>query len=365
MNAAHFSSSSSKTLYSIQYLRAAAALAVLFYHISAMSQETWGLDPAHIDHAGAAGVDLFFVISGFVMAMIVARPGDFNSKDFSIRRISRVAPAYWVVTFGVFVLGWIMPQLFNAATTDLQALLVSLFFLAVDHGDGDTGPLLGVGWTLNYEMFFYAVVALSAGLLGDRRLIATSTTLIALVVLGLCLKPAHPSLVFYADPILLEFVLGILVFRTWNHTRETGQNLAPMAMLITGAVLLLVQWERPAGEWRVLLWGVPAAAVLYGTLGTLTFRNALLSRLGDWSYALYLTHVFVISLYIKHIISRVTFIELPWQVHYLIMTAVACACAGLFYVLVERPLSGWVLRMMRGQSDGPGIPLAGASKPAD
>ena len=69
MAEAKSSSASSETLYSVQYLRAAAALAVVFYHISALSQQTWGLDPERIDHVGAAGVDLFFVISGFVMAM--------------------------------------------------------------------------------------------------------------------------------------------------------------------------------------------------------------------------------------------------------------------------------------------------------
>ncbi len=80
-------------------------------------------------------------------------------------------------------------------------------------------------------------------------------------------------------------------------------------------VLLVLQWERPVGDLRMLFWGVPAAAVLYGALGTLTFRSPLLARLGEWSYALYLTHVFVITLYIKRIISAVTTIELPWQVH--------------------------------------------------
>ncbi|MGJ8570383.1 MAG: acyltransferase family protein [Hoeflea sp.] len=348
MSAAGPSSASSETLYSVQYLRAAAAFAVLLYHVSASSQDTWGLDPDRIDQVGAAGVDLFFVISGFVMAMIVARPGDFDGREFWIRRIARVVPAYWVITLAVFVLAWAMPQLFKASTSDLQALLISLSFVALDHGDGNTGPLLLVGWTLNYEMFFYGVIALTAGIFGDRRLIGASGVIIALVAVGQWIRPVNQTLLFYTDPILLEFVLGILVFKTWNQTRETRQGLAPLAVLVAGCVLLFLQWERPVGDMRMLFWGVPAAAILYGGLGTLTFRNAFLARLGDWSYALYLTHIFVISLYIKHIISRVTFIELPWPVHYLIMVVSACAVAAVFYMCVERPLSRSALRKMRG-----------------
>ena len=219
---------SSETLYPVQYLRAAAALVVVFYHVSVLSQKTWGLDPDRIDYVGAAGVDLFFVISGFVMAMIVARPGAFDGREFWIRRIARVVPAYWVITFVVFALALAMPSLFSSTTADLPSLVTSLFFVALDHGDGDTVPLLVVGWTLNYEIFFYACVALTAGLFADRRLIGASILMICLVAAGLWLKPENPSLVFYTDPILLEFVFGILVFQTWSGTREAGPGFTPL-----------------------------------------------------------------------------------------------------------------------------------------
>jgi exopolysaccharide production protein ExoZ len=212
MGEAKPSYASTETLYSVQYLRAAAALAVVYYHVSALSQETWGLDPERIDHVGAAGVDLFFVISGFVMAMIVGRPGAFDGREFWVRRIARVVPAYWVITFAVFALAWFMPHLFNSTTADVYTLMTSLSFLALDQGDGNTTPLLVVGWTLNYEIFFYAIVALTAGLFGDRRLHGASLLLIALVVLGLWFVPEDPSLAFYTDPILLEFVFGILIY---------------------------------------------------------------------------------------------------------------------------------------------------------
>lgn len=360
MAEAKSSSTSSETLYSVQYLRAAAALAVVFYHISALSQQTWGLDPERVDHVGAAGVDLFFVISGFVMAMIVARPGPFDGREFWIRRIARVVPAYWVITLAVFALAWFRPSLFNSTTADLHTLLASLSFLALDHGDGNTGPLLVVGWTLNYEIFFYAIVALTAGLFADRRLYGTSLIIIFLVAVGAWLRPTGPTSAFYTDPILLEFIFGILVYSTWSRTREPGPGLAPLAVFGAGAVLLFLQWERPVGDLRVLFWGIPSAAVLYGGLGVLTFRSTLLARLGEWSYALYLTHVFVITLYIKHVISAVTTVELPWQVHYLIMTVFTVAGAAAYHMIIEAPLSRRSLRLLRRRP----VAVAVATEPA-
>ena len=365
MSATPLPSRQSDTLYAVQYLRAAAALVVVFYHISVLSQQTWGLDPERIDHVGAAGVDLFFVISGFVMAMIVARPGEFDGREFWIRRIARVVPAYWVITFAVFVLAWNMPNLFNSTTADLPTLLASLSFIALDHGDGSTGPLLVVGWTLNYEIFFYAIVALTAGVFADRRLYGASALIIALVAAGAWLKPASPSLVFYSDAILLEFVFGILVYRTWNQNRVGGPGLAPLVVFAIGAVVLILQWERPVGDLRVLFWGIPSAAVLYGSLGVLTFRSPLLARLGEWSYALYLTHVFVVTLYIKHVISAVTTVELPWPVHYLIMIIFTVLGAAAYHMIIEAPLSRWTLQLLRRRSTPQPATASPLAEPAE
>ncbi|MDF1607120.1 acyltransferase [Hoeflea sp. YIM 152468] len=350
MSAAGSSVTSPEPLYSVQYLRAAAALAVVFYHVSVVSQKAWGLDPERIDHVGAAGVDLFFVISGFIMAMIVARPGVFDGREFWIRRLARVAPAYWVITFLVFVLAWQMPSLFHSTVADPYSLVTSLSFVALEQNGGVTGPLLVVGWTLNYEVFFYAIVALTAGLFSDRRLIGASAAIMVLVAAGLVFDPSNLSMAFYTNPILVEFVFGVLIFHAWTRTRADAPGLLPAALLVTGLALLLWQWERPLAEWRAFYWGVPAAAVLYGGLGAFDFKSAFLARLGDWSYALYLTHVFVVTFYIKHGISMLTAIEVPWPVHYLIMTVLAFAVAAAFYTIVERPLSRWTLGVFTRQS---------------
>lgn len=363
MTAAPPPTAHSDTLLAVQYLRAAAALAVVFYHVSVLSQKTWGLDPERVDHVGAAGVDLFFVISGFIMAMIAARPGAFDGKEFWIRRIARVLPAYWVITLVVFLLALNLPSLFNSTVANPYSLLVSLSFIALDQGHGDTGPLLVVGWTLNYEIFFYAIVALTAGLFADRKLLGTSAIIGALILAGIVFQPANPTLEFYTDPILLEFVFGIVIFHAWSWSSQREQRLASVAIFSVGVILLVLQWERPLQDWRPFFWGLPAAAVLYGGLGTLTFTSPFLGRLGDWSYALYLTHVFVVTLYIKYVMSSLGGIILPWQVHYLIMTVAAFAVAASYYMFLERPLSRILLKGLRQTRSVPAAePLPGLPK---
>lgn len=348
MSSAGASKDLTGTVYPVQYLRAAAALVVMLFHISVLSQETWQLDPAQVDYVGAAGVDLFFVISGFIMAMIVARSGDrFSARDFWLRRVARVVPAYWVITFLVFVLALVLPSLFNSTTASIPHLLTSLSFLAADSGSGHTGPLLVVGWTLNYEMFFYLVVALTAGILGDENLLKTSAVLCGLVALGVVFQPGHQTLAFYSDPILLEFVFGIIVFRVWRKRDGATFSVLSWFAFVLGMVLLMVQWERPLTEWRTFFWGIPAMAVLYGGLGVLRFTSPALARLGEWSYALYLTHVFVITFYIKFAISAVYGYDVPWPLHYLALIAICTLVSAVFYTIVEKPLSGWVSRRTR------------------
>lgn len=345
MIAAGFSTEPDQTVLPVQYLRAAAAFAVVLFHISVLSQETWDLDPARVDYVGAAGVDLFFVISGFIMAMIVGRGGGFDARQFMIRRFARVAPAYWVVTLVVFGLALALPSLFRSTEASFVHLLVSLAFLPIDVGSGLTGPLLVVGWTLNYEMFFYVIVAVTAGLFGDRRLIGATTVISGLVALGIVAAPAHVTVKFYTDPILLEFVFGILIFHSWQR-RKSAPGFGAVAAFVTGVALLGLQWERPLDEWRTIYWGVPAAAVLYGGLGALRFSSRFLAWLGDLSYALYLTHIFVLSLYIRYVISSPFGPDVSWPLHYLIMLAGSVGLAAGVHYGVEQPFSRWTLRQL-------------------
>lgn len=139
-----------KVIFSIQSLRALAALAVVVVHAAdGAAANSGNRHFGEVASIGAAGVDVFFVISGFIM-YVTACSRPITPQRFLLDRFSRIVPLYWVATFllmAVLVVG-------KAPIPDIRYLLASLALVPVD-----PLPYLGVGWTLVYEMFFYALLA--------------------------------------------------------------------------------------------------------------------------------------------------------------------------------------------------------------
>lgn len=331
------SRSAQEVLYPVQYLRAAAAIAVFLYHISTTVSSVYGADKVDIDHIGAAGVDLFFVISGFIMAMVVwQRP--LTTGSFLRRRAVRVIPLYWAATLALFFLAWIAPSLMGSTTADPLQLLHSLLFLPYGVSAETNAPILLVGWTLNYEVFFYVLVAVFAGRFGDKSLSATLAFIIALVVLGLIVKPQNGYLQFYLDPIILEFALGIGVFHIWRLTGHQRGHPAFALGLAAALIVMLLQLERDPGNLRVVLWGLPAAVLVLCSLHAVRFKSEWLRMLGDWSYSIYILHLFVIMAYIKVVQPHLSFASMPWQIAHLLMAAVLIASSALVFRFFEDPI---------------------------
>src|SRR5829696_2873445 len=153
----------SRTFFSIQYLRGVAALMVVYTHASVQTQRYADVELPFSAH-GAAGVDIFFVISGFIMWMTTI--GDTPTSKplpFISRRISRIVPLYWVLTTGIVIVGLVRPDLLSSTVITVWHVLASFFFIPYPHpaDNGSLVPVLIPGWTLNYEMFFYAIFACS------------------------------------------------------------------------------------------------------------------------------------------------------------------------------------------------------------
>lgn len=343
----------------VQYLRGIAAFVVFLFHISSLTVATWGPSAAGIDHVGAAGVDLFFVISGFIMAMILSRPGDFSPRDFIWRRAARVLPGYYIATIGVFVLAVLVPTAMASTSADIFKLLRSLAFFPWADSQGSTAPLLLVGWTLNYEVYFYALVAIVAGLFGDRGLFKTAGVLVAIVVFGWIAAPEHPTVAFYTNSILLEFAFGIIAWHC--HVRLKGNYAETLSFFVFtgGVVFFALQHEIDPGAYRVLAWGVPCAMILYGSLRMMRFANTPLRLLGDWSYAFYLTHLFIIVGYIRFVMPKMPDLDLIWGVHYAIMTVVCLNVAWVFHELVEKRANRFLVRLIsRSRTEPTSVPVA-------
>lgn len=280
-----------KTLYSIQYLRAFAALAVVVFHAG----ERTGL---HFT-IGAAGVDVFFVLSGFIMMAISdARPT--RPADFFRNRLLRIAPAYWAATL-VMIAGALF-SLFPNLKLEWAHVLGSFLFLPVaSPNGGNLWPVLVQGWTLNYEIFFYAVFALVLFLKPGMRLAALAVVFGLLAIAGVLLKPDSPILDFYTAPVILEFVAGATLAKLWQGNRlpSASSGLALICLSIAGfAAIYLFRWEFDAWTCGPLAVMLVLGAISVETAGRLP-RIPGLTYLGDASYSIYLWHTFAVSVVVQ------------------------------------------------------------------
>ncbi len=306
-----------RTLLAIQYLRGLAAVAVVAYHTGRMST---GL--------GQAGVDVFFVISGFIMVHVSGREP--LPVEFLRARVMRLVPLYWLVTLAAAVLGG----------ADKAHTLVSLAFWPHLGPDGMWAPVLSQGWSLNLEMQFYILFAATLLLPGRRRLLALTGVIATLAGLTVVASFIKDDAAFNFFPIVLEFLAGAWLCRAWQ--RGWMRRLPAGLLLTAGLALLLVQvqWPTPV-PWRCLQWGVPALLVVAGAVG-LEASGRLpavpgFRTLGDASYSLYLTHMLLLAGLHPILAPLPAVVAIPGGI-------LACVALGLLvHRLVERPL-GQALR---------------------
>jgi exopolysaccharide production protein ExoZ len=328
----------------IQVLRAIAAyLVVLFHCIELIAGQGYGPGWTF----GAAGVDIFFVISGYIMAYTTL--GGVAPARFALNRIERIVPLYWIMTLATFAVALAAPSLMKSTTADFGDLARSLFFIPYMKDSGLVQPVLFVGWTLNLEMFFYAVFTASL-FFGRRSVWIASAALVALVAAGAF---AHdPIARFLTQPIMLEFVAGMLIAR---HRLILPKG-AAWAAVAAGFALLIAHKiaypDVPATAARL----IPAAAIVLGAVSLEShgrvIRNRLALLLGDASYALYLTHPFVVLVFVKLFVGS----AFPMR---LLAFAGALAAAGVVGVavhkLIEKPIAAVVKkhRLKRGAASAP------------
>ncbi|HEX4736943.1 MAG TPA: acyltransferase [Allosphingosinicella sp.] len=316
-------------LTNLQAMRAFAAIAVMLFHFALMPATSL---PFKI---GAFGVDLFFVLSGFIIAHSAAR----SSRHFLAHRLIRVLPPYWIATL-IAVLPT-LPALGLAAAGGW--LVQSLFYLP---GPGGRPALIFVGWTLVYELGFYLLYWLALRL-GTR--LAPFACLALLAILAFVPLPRGLG----PWPLLLEFAMGICIYLAVERTDTLRAipGAAGLALAATGLAMLLIlprltgytpdDYQSP---WRVVTWGLPAAAVVLGLVvaekGGLAIRNRFVLLLGGASYAIYLLHPIAVG-QLFQLAPRPA--PLSW-LFCLGAATVTIAVSIAFYLWIEAPL----LRLLRG-----------------
>ena len=346
----------------VQGLRALAALMVVVHHAqneAMILAGRTGTDfvPRH-GLPWPAGVDIFFVISGFIIvhaaAPLYGRPG--ARGRFVAHRIARLVPLYWLVTGLYLALGLAAPALLSGegGPPDAARILASFLFWPMARPDGAVLPLYGLGWTLNYEMAFYALFALGLGF-SRRGAVAWLVAALALLVLAGRLLPAPPvSLAFWSDPIVLEFALGagLALLRA-----EDWRLHAPARAALAAAGLFGLAAAPDAPALRLLAWGLPAALLVAAAVlgrdrpeaargGWAARLLGAAERLGDASYALYLLHPFALRAVREGLLRSGFAVTLgPWP-SLVLMVVLTLPAALLVHRLVERPLTRFVRRAL-------------------
>ena len=322
-------------LWSIQVLRFVAALLVTYYHAANSAFEitgNFGSTGSAAALIGRCGVDIFFVISGFIIARTAH---GLSASQFLAKRAQRILPLYIILTAP-----WVVIIALHSSIGWRDVLATALLWPATDR---ITSPLNPVGWTLCFEALFYASFALTiwkpraVWLIGAGYLVA------------LVLHRLTPALQFLGDPLSLEFAAGVALAYAppWRP--------AILALPIGAAALLLgalLSWpptpaaNSPSGQeaWlRVADLGIPAVLVVWGTL-QIKAREGVLTYLGDASYALYLVHVPVV-LGVSVLLLR--WLKLPADVAIAVSVAASILFAWRIHEVIEKPTLAWLRRKRR------------------
>lgn len=354
---------SRQILANIQVLRAAAAMLVVLHHTKAMMPGI-GL-PTKVLSFAALGVDLFFVISGFIMVLTtdVARTGGLR---FMENRVARVVPLYWVMTLLVFALALTVPGALGTRPSGAD-LARSLAFIPYPRVDGTMQPVLFLGWSLNYEMFFYLVfacaIAASRAMAHRVGHVTLAVGAIGLLVLGgFVLQPAGATIgAFYSNPKMIEFIVGMLVARGLPYIR--GERGWAVVGVVVGFVWLAATPSLFADAASTFSATGAATLILLSALaaerGGLVARWPLIVLLGNASYSLYLVHPLVTQVAV-HAWQRLGGMALGAPVTLAVMLVtllLAAAVAIATYRLVETPLSRLARRALGVRR--PAIPAGG------
>lgn len=355
-------------LSNIQFLRFAAALLVVIAH----SPLTYFNVPASLTHIGGFGVDIFFIISGFIIPFILFG-GKYSreyiipisAKTFFLRRFFRIWPLYFLMTMVAMACIWLVssglfkpnPDLefaYHPTRYDINMVLRSISFTRFPES-----PALAVGWTLQFEFMFYSIIAILMAFSARKMdtFIVCYAAIVLVAVLFLSSKFSSlsqyiPMVQLIGSPMMIEFLLGMTLYRLYSDNIFLPKWLAGTFGLAAIPLLLLIeiqQWFPGfAGQfYRAIIWGTIAFIIVWSALSLegIIKTNKFFELLGDASFSLYLVH----------------WILLPWAAHFydvlglydelgilgsiLVYFSISQAIAILVHLKIEKPLNRFFRKM--------------------
>jgi len=336
----------------VQALRGLAAFIVMAGHTTHealnISQKT-GQAYAYIPYPNAVGVDMFFVISGFVIVYASRSLAGVKGswKPFIIRRLLRIAPLYWFYTALMLCAVAVAPSAIDTIRPEAFHILKSLFFIPHIRPIGDAvRPFLALGWSLNYEMYFYVLFAMLLFLPFQNLVRVLSVFLISSVIIGFFLPKDWVILNFWFDPYVLEFLSGALIAFAFVQGIRLPQA-ACKPLLALGFLILFILFF-PAQDslfsqfLRFCVGSVFLVAAVLTPHAPYISPPRLFTALGDSSYSLYLSHAFTIG--VTKILWGKLFSGIDLWLYVALTIPLCLAIGHLSYVLLERPLLQLVAR---------------------
>jgi len=325
---------------SIQALRGLAAILVVLEHIRFLS-------------CGAFGVDIFFCISGFMIMFTTYG----STEHFFLKRIIRIIPFYYAMTLVTYFLLLLFPDMFEQTRVNFSYLVKSLLFIPFDIGGGVIQPLLRIGWTVNYEMFFYLLFGISLRISHRCRGLICGGTIAMLVVLGRLIPTTLIPFRFYSDPVLLDFILGMLCYYAAEklyHCYSAGgisNSLCRCAFLLAAAAVICLMITKPytniLGFGRFLYWGIPAffIVLLFFLWGLGAKVPAFAVKLGNMSFSVFLIHYYPI-LFLDRKVFYFESLTFTAVIGALLSIGLILLLSYIACLLIEKRLTGCLRRLL-------------------
>ncbi|WKK66838.1 acyltransferase family protein [Lutimonas zeaxanthinifaciens] len=280
---------------SIVYLRAIASILVLISH-SAHKASQYSTNPMYWYKVKGIGVDLFFIVSGFILCYITYDKVK-NPFHFLRARILRIMPLYWVLTIFALVIYFILPDKVNSSGGETN-IYASFFILPTKDN-----LLITNGWTLRYTVLFYVIYSIGLFFSIKNRNLIIALILIILFSSGLFLNPKNIYLNYITSGYLFEFFLGILIFYIHKNIKM-GQTYGLILIFLSGAIVVFLKQMEISSGYRIIDNGITSFFFFLGMLAVEPFfqkhKNSQISKLmteiGNSSYSLYLFHPFILVL---------------------------------------------------------------------
>ncbi|WP_343670102.1 acyltransferase [Chitinophaga sp.] len=350
-----------KKLNSIQFLRGIAASLVVYSHVIDV-QEKFSISKQgaffYWGNFGAIGADLFFVISGFIISYIANEYiGLTKAKEFLIKRFLRINPIYYLASLIQLIVFYYYYTPFPLEEM-INKLCDTVILFPLFDSSHPISPILSVGWTLSFEWWFYLIFLGTILFKLEKKLLCLILIFGALIISGVCFRHNDLRIFFFTSPIMIEFVLGIIIYQIY-HKFKISASISYL-LIILGIISYLFNIFNGYGNisefgnillhgqgfLRVIIWGIPSAFLVAGCVYLETnnglnklWNSRLFLLVGDASYAIYLLHIPV--LYVIIILHYKAGLNFYPDLGVIIFFIIAIFSGILFYLLIEKKIMYW------------------------